>query len=269
MSEPFAFVPVTPDRSRQKPRDTGLTMIIDDGVPLGAQRDLLNTGAAFVDIAKIKTGSARLYDEAALMAKIALYREHGLEVFPGGQFLEYVLHMIGPKAAARYWDEARRLGFGAVEVSDNVVAVDDELRRDLITGARSAGLRVFAEIGSKEDETAIETLIAQGRQSLDAGADLLLVEAAELIHGGRMRRDLFDALVASFDPARLLFELPGPWIEGTCHHRIESLAKMLVAENGPDVNLGNVAPDRIIDLEGIRCGLGVAGPPTILASEKQ
>lgn len=262
MPEPFAFVPVTPDRTRQKPRTTGRTMIIDDGLPPGAQADLLAAGGRHVDIAKIKTGSARLYDETVLGEKIALYREHGIEVFPGGQFLEFILHTLGPDAAGQYWDEARRLGFSAIEVSDNVVPLPGDLRVRLIEGAVAAGLKVFGEIGSKEAESDVQTLVDQGRQSLDAGADLLLIEAAELVAEGRLRRGLFNALVAEFEPARLMFELPGPWIDGVCHHQIESLSKMLVRELGADVNIGNLAPARIIDFEGTRCGLGVAGPPT-------
>lgn len=261
MPAPFGFVPLSPERSRTKPRTTGRTMVIDDGVPLGMQRDLLEAGGRFVDIAKIKTGSARLYEEELLIAKIALYREHGVEVFPGGQFLEYVLHVMGEGAAGQYFAEARRLGFGAIEVSDNVVALPGDLRGRLIAEAVDAGLKVFGEIGSKETESEAQTLIGQGRQSLDAGADLLLIEAAELVAGGALRRGLFNALRAAFEPEQLMFELPGPWIDGVCHHQIESLSKLLVRELGPDVNIGNLAPDRIIDFEGTRSGLGVAGPP--------
>jgi phosphosulfolactate synthase len=34
----------------------------------------------------------------------------------------------------------------------------------------------------------------------------------------------------------------------------------LIAELGPDVNLANVAPETVLDLEASRTGLGVAGP---------
>jgi len=259
--QPFAFVPVATGRSQQKPRATGRTMVIDDGLPLGVQRDLLEAGGRFVDIAKIKTGSARLYAEDVLTAKIALYRGHGIAVFPGGQFLEYVLHVMGEEAAEAFFAEAIRLGFTAVEVSDNVVALPGDLRTRLTTQAVDAGLTVFGEIGSKETDSEPQTLIAQGRQSLDAGAELLLIEAAELFQDGALRRGLFNALCNSFEPEQLMFELPGPWIDGVCHHQIEALSKLLVRELGPDVNIGNLAPGRIIDFEGTRTGLGVAGPP--------
>ena len=46
--------------------------------------------------------------------------------------------------------------------------------------------------------------------------------------------------------------------------RRRGLKKLLVEELGPDVNLANVLPDDLIDLETTRVGLGVAGPPAAL-----
>lgn len=257
----FDFLPRNPARSATKPRTAGLTMCIDPGLPIGGMQDTLDMAGAFVDIAKIKTGSARLYPADYLKRKIALYRRHGLDVFPGGQFLEYVIHTAGDDAVARYWDEALNLGFTAIEVSDNVVPLDDDRRHALISGAVAAGLKVFGEVGSKEDETDLDTLVHQAEISFDAGATLVLVEAAELVAGQEFNRDLFQGLTERLDMSRVLIELPGPWITGVSHHMIDDMAKRLVRELGPDVNLGNVAFDTLMDLEATRSGLGVAGPP--------
>jgi hypothetical protein len=57
------MVPLPAGRSgkhRGKPRHSGLTMIVDAGMPLGQQADLLALAADYVDLAKIKTGTARL-----------------------------------------------------------------------------------------------------------------------------------------------------------------------------------------------------------------
>lgn len=59
------------------------------------------------------------------------------------------------------------------------------------------------------------------------------------------QRDLLEAggrFVSTFEPSQLMFEFPGPWLEGVCHHQIETLSKLLVHERGSGVNLGNVAP---------------------------
>lgn len=257
----FDFMDVTPARSRAKPRRAGLTMCIDPGLPIGGIEDTLDMAGAYVDIAKIKTGSARLYPADYLKRKIALYRRYGLDVFPGGQFLEYVIHTLSQDAVPRYWDEALELGFTAVEVSDNVVPLTDDRRHALISGAVSAGLKVFGEVGSKEDETDLDTLVRQAEVSFNAGASLVLVEAAELVNGQTFNRKLFQGITEHLDMSRVLIELPGPWITGVSHHMIDDMGKQLVRELGPDVNLGNVAFDTLIDLEATRSGLGVAGPP--------
>ena len=55
---PFHFVPLPKARSTRKPRANGRTMIVDDGLPLAATRDLVALGGAYIDLAKIKTGTA-------------------------------------------------------------------------------------------------------------------------------------------------------------------------------------------------------------------
>jgi len=257
----FDFLPAHPGRSLAKPRASGLTMTIDAGIPIGRAADMLELAGPYVDIAKIKTGSARLYEADYLKRKIALYREHGMDVFPGGQFLEYVVYREGEEAVAPYLDEAASLGFTALEVSDNVVPLTDNERGHLIGRAVSAGLKVFGEVGSKESATDATTLVRQAQLCFDAGASLVLVEAAEFFEAGRFNAELLLGITGSLDMARVLIELPGTWISDISHHMIDDMAKLLVREVGPDVNLGNVAFDSLLDLEATRMGLGVAGPP--------
>ena len=260
---PFGFVPLPQARSRSKPRTTGLTMIVDAGIPLGYQADLLALGGDYADLAKIKTGSARLYPEALLRKKLARYRRHRVQPFLGGQFHEYLFATQGAKSLPRFYKEARRLGFDAIEISDNVVPLTPRQRREQIRGARAAGLVVYGEVGSKETRSDPRRLIAQAEDCFAAGAALVLVEAAELVASGRPNRKALRLLARELDPARVMIELPGPWIPGVRSCDIEVLKKLLIEEFGPDVNLANVAPQDLIDLETTRVGLGVAGPPKL------
>lgn len=66
----FDFISPPPERSLAKPRTSGFTMVIDQGLGMAAQRDLLETAGDYMDFAKFKTGQARLYREAHLLAKI-------------------------------------------------------------------------------------------------------------------------------------------------------------------------------------------------------
>jgi phosphosulfolactate synthase len=92
----------------------------------------------------------------------------------------------------------------------------------------------------------------------------VLVEAAELVRKGRPNRRTLDLIVKNLDLRKIMIELPGPWIPEVRKCDIEVLKKLLVEELGPDVNLANVVPEDLLDLETTRVGLGVAGPPKSL-----
>ena len=259
---PFAFVPAAAGRTLKKPRRTGLTMMIDQGLGLNAAADIVGVAGPYVDLVKIKTGTARLYDEGYLKEKLSLYIAGGIRPFIGGQFHEYVFATLGTDALPRFYAEALKIGFSTIEISDNVVPLSDQERAAQIRGARAAGLSVFAEVGAKDRRTSAEEMISQGLVCLDAGADLVLVEAAELVVDGIADEAMLAALNAGLAPDKLMFELPGPWIKDVRTCDIEALKKLLVKSFGPDVNVANVAPDTVLDFEASRQGLGVAGPPS-------
>ena len=257
---PFHFVPLPRSRSTRKPRASGRTMMIDDGLPLGLAKDIVELSGDYIDLAKIKTGTARFYSRALLQKKLKLYKKHRIQPFLGGQFHEYVFATQGEKALAQYYVEARALGFQAIEISDNTVPLTDAQRRSQIRAAVKAGLIVYGEVGSKETMSNPKLLIGQARICFDAGAALVLVEAAELVEKGKLRKKTIDLLVKSLDMSRVMIELPGPWISDVRSCDIEDMKKALVQALGPDVNLANVPPSSIIDTEATRTGLGTAGP---------
>lgn len=235
-------------------------MVVDDGLPLGAAKDLVALGGDYIDLAKIKTGTARFYPRALLVGKLRLYKRHRIQPFLGGQFHEYVFATQGEKALSRYYAESRALGFEAIEISDNTVPLTDAQRRRQIRNAVAAGLIVYGEVGSKETLSNPGLLVGQAELCFEAGAALVLVEAAELVEKGKLRRKTIDLLRRSLDMSRVMIELPGPWISDVRSCDIEDMKKALVQELGPDVNLANVPPMSIIDTEATRTGLGTAGP---------
>ncbi len=119
---------------------------------------------------------------------------------------------------------------------------------------------MFGEVGSKTEKNAARELVSQAKESLEAGAELILVEGAELVRGNEPNIELLQALRQDIEIERVLFELPGPWISGTALADIHDLKKFLVGEFGPDVNLANIMPDDVIETEALRVGLGVVGP---------
>ena len=260
MTKPFASVPLPARRSTAKPRRKGLTMMMDWGLPLGQQEDWLSLLAPVVDLAKLVVGTARLYEEEYLRRKLDLYAARGVRPFLGGQFMEYVFATQGMDGVKPFCDEAVRLGIHAIEVSDNVIPLDDDERRAIIGTAVASGLEVHGEVGSKSEDSGAETLVAQARTCFDAGADVVLVEGAELLRGSVPNRSLVDGLRAGLDTERVIFELSGHWVPGTHHTDNYQLKVFLVRTFGPNVNLANVMPADVWETEALRCGLSIPGP---------
>lgn len=260
MKNPFAFVELPEARSTRKPRRAGLTMMVDFGLPQGQVADTLEMAADYIDLGKIAVGTARLYDLGYLRRKLALYRRHRVRSFIGGQFMEYVYAVYGEAKLPDYLREAKRVGFDVIEISDNCVPLSRPERMSQIRLAREHGLAVFGEVGSKDMKNDARKLVSQAEDCFEAGAELVLVEAAELIENGRPKMNTFDAIRRGLDMDKVLIELPGPWISGVSLSAVEDMKKFLVSELGPDVNLANVAPQDIMETEALRVGLGVVGP---------
>jgi len=235
-------------------------MLVDWGLPLGAQADVLDMSGAYLDLAKIAVVSIRVYTEDQLRRKIDLYARHGVRCFIGGGAAERLYALQGPRALEAYFREARRVGIEVVEISDNYVTLDKQERQRQIRLARECGLTVFGEIGSKHDKNDPALLLEQANDSFEAGADLVIVEAAEMVEDRQPKREMIDALRKGIDAARTMFELPGPWISGINAAEVQDLKKILIEEFGPDVNLGNVLVEDLFETEMSRQGFGVVQP---------
>jgi len=262
MTQAFQMIALPAERSAVKPRTKGLTMMMDWGLPIGRQEDLLGLIAPHVDLAKLVVGTARLYEESYLRQKLECYERHQISPFIGGQFLEYVYATDGIKGVGPFCEEARRLGIKAVEVSDNVVTLDADDRHQLIRCAVDCGLEVHGEVGSKSQATSAAVLIEQAERDFESGVSVVLVEGAELIQNDEPNLKLINDLKSGLDVDRVIFELSGTWIPGTLSTNIYALKGLLVETFGPDVNLANILPDDIWETEALRVGLSVPGPPT-------
>ena len=256
----FAMFDVAPGRSRGKPRKTGLTRVVDWGIPLVQQRDLLDLSGDYLDLAKFAVVSVRVYREEQLNRKLGVYKDHGVRSFIGGGAAERLYALQGPDSLEAYFREARRVGFDIVEISDNYVTLDRTERARQIELARKCGLTVYGEIGSKHERNDASLLIQQAQDCFDAGAELVIVEAAELFEDGKPKRDLIEALRKGVQPDRMMIELIGPWISGVTSSAVQDLKKLLIKEFGPDVNVGNVMPEDLFETEMSRQGFGVVQP---------
>lgn len=235
----------------QKPRESGLTMVIDKGLGLSRTQDLLELGCDYIDLLKLAFGSSNLYSSELLQRKIELCREAGVEAYPGGTYMEIAI--LQGKVNA-YLDRAWRLGFRTVEVSDGTIHLTPEHRQEVICRALDRGFRVISEVGKKDgaQTPTPEALMEQVLRDLDTGSYRVIVEGRESGKGvglydknGDLKMNDLEDLVAGLpDPSLLIWEAPQK-------HQQEAL----IFRFGVNVNLGNIPTDEVIALECLRRGL--------------
>lgn len=259
----FAATQLDPRRSSTKPRRSGLTMVSEWGLGPNALADFLVNAEPYVDIVKIPTGTGRLYRRDQLLAKIERYSHGRIRTLVGGQFQEYVLHTEGAAALPRHFDELRSVGFDLVEISDNVVAVGDDMRRRMMDLAQERGMAAVVEVGSKQTFGEPARLVEDADRFLQWGAELVIIEGRELMTDGTINDALFAAIEGCGNLARMMMEVPTPRV-GSTTVEIYQVKKALVRAFGPDVNIGNISPELVFETETTRLGLGSSGPLSLM-----
>jgi len=260
MDEAHFFAGLDGRPRNEKPRTTGLTMVVDWGLGPNRQQDLQSTAASYFDFAKIAVGLSRMYTNDMLRAKIQSYRALDIEPFPGGQYLEYA-EMNGK--LDQYLPGCAAAGYRWIEVSDNVAPVALEWKVRVIKDAvENYSLNVFGEVGKKEGLAHGPSFVEDAKACLDAGSKIILLEAAELVNADAETEREVEETVKAIGIDQVMFELPGPWIDGVTESVIHRMRRELVDRFGVNVNIGNVMPDDLFSFEAYRRELGVnAGSP--------
>ncbi len=234
-----------PERAA-KPREQGLTHVIDKGLNLREIEGMFDTAGAYVDIVKLGWGTS--YVTNNLEKKIALYRSFATPVVCGGTLFEAV-YAQGKLAEFKRWLQHYR--FSHVEISDGTVEIPRERKLELIADF-AQDFVVLSEVGSKDAEVNIAPYlwVQWIREELDVGAWKVIAEGREggtagiYRPTGELRTGLVDEIEHSIDFHDLIWEAPTK----------ESQA-WFVKHFGPEVNLGNIPPDEVIPLETLRLGL--------------
>ncbi len=258
MMNTHAFADVIRDsgRTTKKPRAIGRTAVMDTGLPVETQENYLKMAAAYIDEAKIMTGTSTVYETDYLRRKLSLYNDYEVRPFLGGLLLERIFSDSGFDGANQYFDEAYSLGIGAVEVSGTNIDINISDREKLTRLALERDLQVHGEIGSNSVTNNSEILVAEAIAYIDAGADVVIVEGAEMYMNREPNHQFCENLSAAIKLDNLYFELTGPWVAGTCSWEARSLRKFLFDYFGANVNLANVHLEDIIETETYRWNLG-------------
>src|ERR671915_1059720 len=129
-----------------KPREQGLTHVIDKGLNLREIEGLFDTAGAYVDIVKLGWGTS--YVTNNLEKKIALYRSFATPVVCGGTLFEAV-YAQGKLDEFKSWLAPYRLFH--VEISDGTLEIPRETKLELIQEF-SQDFVVLSEVGSKDSD---------------------------------------------------------------------------------------------------------------------
>jgi phosphosulfolactate synthase len=234
-----------PPRST-KPRQQGLTHVIDSGLSTVEAEGLMKSATDYVDLVRLGWGSA--YVTHDVREKIERYRSYGVPVMLGGTLTELAwLH--GRVEELRRW--LKELGIEHVEVSSGAVQIRGAEKQALIA-ALAEDFTVFGEVGEKDPEALLPPYrwVELIKEALEAGAHQVICEgrasgdAGMYRPSGEPRTGLIDEIVHELDAAKLIFEAPRK------HQQV-----WFIEHFGPEVNLGNIPPQEVISLETLRVGL--------------
>jgi phosphosulfolactate synthase len=242
------LAPRLPSRAT-KPRSTGLTMVIDGGIPLKQFADIISSTPELIDFVKFGWGTAIV--TGGLQQKIDVLREHGIGFYLGGTLFEkYVMQ--------ERFDDYKRFcvehGCGHVEVSNGTITMSNAEKASYIRKLAD-DFTVVSEVGFKDPERSEQLppsrWVEYINEDLAAGAAMVTLEARESGKSGICRPDgalrfglIEDVLTAGISQDSLLFEAP-----------TTALQTYFVTRIGTDVNLGNVPASGVISLETLRLGL--------------
>ena len=229
-----------------KPREFGLTMVMDKGLSVRQAEDLAESGGDWIDLLKLGFGSA--YVTPNLEKKIAVYQSAGMSVYFGGTLLEAFI-------VRNQFDDYRKLldkfKISHAEVSDGSISLTHAKKCEYIRKL-SKQVTVISEVGSKEEGIIIHPAkwIEMIEKEMLCGSWKVIAEAREsgtvgiYRPSGKAHVVLINKIIARISPDKIIWETP------TKSGQIYFI-KLL----GANVNLGNIAPNEVNALESLRLGL--------------
>lgn len=236
----------------EKPRQKGITMVLDKGLGLETAESLMNISGDYVDYLKFGWGTSIVHEQDIIKDKVAMYKSHNITPYTGGTLFE--LAYMDDKLE-EFFQEAHDLGFEAIEVSDGSTTISHDKKLECIESAKKDGFEVLSEVGKKDPgldkELSLDERIEYMQNELEAGSSLIIVEAREggknigiYDKTGNAKEDEIDYILDNFDGNKILWEAPN-----------KDQQVFFILKLGNDVNLGNVSTDDITSLETLRRGL--------------
>jgi phosphosulfolactate synthase len=234
-----------PDRG-SKPRNDGLTMVMDKGLSLREAENLVSVGSEYIDYVKLGFGTSVITPDVD--KKIKLYNSAGMTTYLGGTLFEaFIIRGMFNE----YIELIKSCGVRMVEISDGSYEFPHKDKLDYIR-ILSKEFTVVSEVGSKKNDVIYspDEWVEMMKSELDAGSVKVIAEARETgtigIYNddGSLNLDLINSISKDIGFHNVLWEAPQ-----------KSQQAWFIKNFGANVNLGNIAPMEIISLEALRLGL--------------
>ena len=238
-------LPFLPDRS-EKPRKTGLAMVMDTGLSIRQLEDVIDTSGELIDFLKFGFGTSVISKN--IKEKIKLCQENNIKAYPGGTLFEAFIVRGMFNEYQKLLDE---LKVQAVEVSNGSTFIEHSIKCEYITKL-AKDFTVLSEIGSKDPiiKYSHDEWISQMETELIAGSFKVIAEAHESgtfgIYDteGEANVSLINSISQKINLGKIIWETPK-----------KNQQVWFVKHFGTNVNLGNISPSDLISLETLRLGL--------------
>jgi phosphosulfolactate synthase len=229
-----------------KPRNDGLTMVMDKGLSLREAEDFAAVGSEYVDFVKLGFGTSVITPDVD--RKIKIYQKAGMEVYLGGTLFEaFIIRGL----YREYIELLKDSGIRMVEISDGSYEFEHAEKLEYIR-MLSNDFTVISEVGSKKKNIIFtpEEWVDMMKSELEAGSVKVIAEAREsgtigiYNDDGSVNLELINTISKQVGFHNVLWEAPQ-----------KPQQAWFILNFGANVNLGNIAPNEIIALESLRLGL--------------
>jgi phosphosulfolactate synthase len=239
------LLPFMPERPL-KPRDSGITMVMDKGLSIREAEDFMSVGSEYTDFVKLGFGTSLI--TPGFEKKIAIYKKAGTVPYFGGTLFEAFIVRNMFKEFVDFLDKNE---IELVEVSDGSFDIEHKRKLEYINKLAERGT-VISEVGSKKKYVIYtpDEWVAMMKAELNAGSVKVIAEAREsgttgiYNEDGSVNNKIICGIADHVKLENVIWEAP-----------LKSQQAWFIKNFGANVNLGNIAPHEIIPLESLRLGL--------------
>jgi len=230
-----------------KPRTKGLTYVIDSGIPLVSLEGILQSADDYIDVVKFGWGSGLVTKD--IHKKIDLLKKHNIDFYFGGTLFEIA---YSQNKIHNLIEWISSFGTKFFEISDGSIFLEFDKKRSLIKDL-SKDFQIIVEIGSKDADYVLppSKWVLEINRLLEIGVHKIMAEGREsgtagiYRNTGEVRMGLIEDILASGIPHNeIIFEAPN-----------KEQQLWFIKNIDPNVNLGNINPYEVINLETLRLGL--------------